>query len=132
MPKLDTFFLFWTILAVAFFLFILLMPKRINQFIPGRRRSRKEQEADDRRIKAFYAKEKTDVWGKTKPSPFEILGISQGASRAAIEKAFKRRIKQYHPDKVLHLGEDYVKIAKERTIQITNARAELLKKLHKS
>ncbi|OGQ35684.1 MAG: hypothetical protein A3F16_00645 [Deltaproteobacteria bacterium RIFCSPHIGHO2_12_FULL_43_9] len=132
MPKPDTFFLLWTVIAVVFFLFILLMPKRISQFIPGRRRSKKDQEADDRRIRAFYAQEKVDIWNKRGLTPFEILGVGRGAGRAEIEKAFKRRIKQYHPDKVLHLGVDYVNIAKERTILITNARAELLKKLDRS
>lgn len=129
MPKTETFFLFWTILVAFFFILIIFMPKKLSQFIPGRRRSKREQEADDRRLRSFYESEKADIWDKMGLTPYKILGINRGASRTEIEKAFKRRIKQYHPDKVLHLGEDFVNIAKDRTIQITNARTELLKKL---
>jgi hypothetical protein len=32
------------------------------------------------------------------PSPYEILGLRPGASREAIEAAYRQRIKQHHPD----------------------------------
>lgn len=132
MPNQDIFFYIWTILALIFFAFIIFAPKKSSYFIPGRRRSKRAQAADDRRLRAFYAQEKSTIWSKRELTPYEILGVSPNASKREIEKAFKQRIKQYHPDKVIHLGQEFVTIAKERTIQITEAREAMFKKLNSS
>ena len=131
MKVIDFFFLFWTLIATGFLILSLLNRRLRSHFIPGRRRTRKQQEADDRRIKAFYQQESAEIWNKPAPDAYSILGVSLGASQKEIGKAFKRRIKEYHPDRVAHLGEMYVRIAKDRTIMITNARDELLKKFNR-
>ena len=58
---------------------------------------------------------------KTKDRYYEILEIKPGASRAEIKKAFKRKITEYHPDKVHSLGKKLRDIAEEETKKITEA-----------
>lgn len=60
-----------------------------------------------------------------KPDPYEVLGIHRGASKDEIEKAYKKALTRYHPDKVEHLGEDLQQLAKEKTRHITEAFEEL-------
>jgi DnaJ-domain-containing protein 1 len=40
-------------------------------------------------------------------TPYEILGLSPGASADEVRKAFHRLAVRYHPDKVHHLGEEF-------------------------
>jgi len=124
----NLFFSFWTVIAVVLALLFLVRPRKKSQFLPGRRRTRREQEADDRRIRRFYEGEEQKIFKEKASTPYSILGVPAGASKQEIERAFRRRVRQYHPDLVAHLGDEYVKIAKQRTIKITRAREELLRK----
>ena len=58
---------------------------------------------------------------KIHKSPYEILGIKKNATKKGIQKAYKDKVKQYHPDKVSHLGEELQKIAKEKFLEIQDA-----------
>ncbi len=68
---------------------------------------------------------------RTKPSktPYEILGISQGASKKQIQAAYKEAIKKYHPDKLSHLGEEFSNLANEKFLEIQDAYDTLIKSL---
>src|SRR3989338_7031886 len=35
-------------------------------------------------------------------NPYELLGVNKGATKPEIIKAYKRKLKQYHPDIVAH------------------------------
>ena len=59
--------------------------------------------------------------------PYEILGIAPNASQKEIKEAYKKALAEYHPDKVMHLGKDLQKLAKERSNEIIAA-YEVLKK----
>ena len=61
-------------------------------------------------------------------TPYEILGVSPDASWETIQKAHKEKIKQYHPDKLSHLGEDFSNLANEKFLEIQNAYNTLKKK----
>ena len=52
---------------------------------------------------------------------YDILGIPKGSSKDEIKKAYRTLTKKYHPDKVAHLGPEYVKIASEKFIKIKDA-----------
>ncbi len=54
-------------------------------------------------------------------NPYEVLGVSPRASAAEIEAAYKKLVKEYHPDKVAHLGEELRDLAHHKMIEIQEA-----------
>jgi len=64
--------------------------------------------------------------GMGRESALEILGLSPYASLEEIKAAYKRKIKEYHPDKVAAMG-DEIKILAEKRTQEINAAFVLLK-----
>ena len=57
--------------------------------------------------------------------PHAVLGISRGASREAISRAYREKMKHYHPDRVNGLGEELQQLAHEKTLEIQRAYSEL-------
>jgi DnaJ like chaperone protein len=53
--------------------------------------------------------------------PYAILEISRGASQEEIQSAYRARMREYHPDKVAHLGEELQKLAHRRSVEIQQA-----------
>lgn len=53
--------------------------------------------------------------------PYAILEISRGASQEEIQTAYRARMREYHPDKVAHLGEELQKLAHRRSVEIQQA-----------
>ncbi|MBU4129437.1 MAG: DnaJ domain-containing protein [Proteobacteria bacterium] len=54
-------------------------------------------------------------------SAHEILGVSPNATWTQIQTAYKEKIKQYHPDKVSHLGAEFSDLANEKFLEIQRA-----------
>jgi preprotein translocase subunit Sec63 len=65
----------------------------------------------------------------TQQSPWQVLGIKQGALKTEIEAAYKKKIKENHPDKVATLDPYFHKIANERLKSINLAYQELISQL---
>lgn len=61
---------------------------------------------------------------------YKILEIDETASDSEIKKAYKKLAVKHHPDKVIHLGEEFQKIAKEK-FQIIVAAYDILQKHRK-
>ncbi len=59
--------------------------------------------------------------------PYEILDITPSASREAIRDAYRARMKEYHPDKVAHLGEELQELAHRKALEIQRAYQQLCK-----
>jgi DnaJ like chaperone protein len=57
--------------------------------------------------------------------PYEVLQIPRGASKEEIKTAYKRLAGKYHPDKVLHLGEEFQALAERRFKEIQAAYQKL-------
>ncbi|PCI18892.1 MAG: co-chaperone DjlA [Piscirickettsiaceae bacterium] len=59
----------------------------------------------------------------TPEEAYAILGVDQLATNAEVKKAYRRLISQHHPDKLVSKGlpDEMMKIAKEKTQQITEA-----------
>jgi hypothetical protein len=52
---------------------------------------------------------------------YELLGVDPSADADAIKKAFRREIARYHPDKVVHLGNEFQEMAATRAAELTGA-----------
>ncbi len=61
-------------------------------------------------------------------APHEIIGVPSDASWTQIQAAYKEKIKQYHPDKLSHLGEEFSTLASEKFLEIQTAYEELKQK----
>lgn len=54
-------------------------------------------------------------------SAYRILEITKSASNAEVKKAYRKMAVKHHPDKVVHLGEEFRKAAKEKFQKIQGA-----------
>ena len=61
-------------------------------------------------------------------SYYGVLGLQAGAGFDEIKKAYRKLSKEYHPDKVSHLGEEFRKVAEEKMKEINVAYNHLKKK----
>jgi DnaJ like chaperone protein len=59
--------------------------------------------------------------------PYEVLGVRPGASQEELKNAYRELVNKYHPDKVLHLGDEFQKLAEMRFKEIQQAYQELKK-----
>ena len=69
---------------------------------------------DQRRIAAQYQIQDESRY-------YEILGVGKEADMKEIKRVYRRLVQQNHPDKVNHLGEEYVKIAHQQLTKINEA-----------
>ena len=60
-----------------------------------------------------------------------VIMAQNGAKFAAIKKSYRKLIVQYHPDKVGHLGEEYRRIATEKTKELNAAYRHLAERFGK-
>lgn len=56
---------------------------------------------------------------------FSILGVTSGASSEELKGAYKRKMNEYHPDKVAHLGDKLKIVADVEAKRITTAYSRL-------
>lgn len=61
-------------------------------------------------------------------SYYGVLGLQPGAGFDEIRKAYRQLSKEYHPDKVGHLGEEFRRVAEEKMKEINVAYNHLQKK----
>lgn len=85
---------------------------------PGRGRS---AAGGARGAQAGRAAASGDVW-----DPWRILGISPGATRTEITRAYREQLKRYHPDRVADLGEELQALAHRKALDLRRAYEELL------
>ncbi|RED48849.1 TerB family tellurite resistance protein [Seonamhaeicola aphaedonensis] len=60
---------------------------------------------------------------------YKVLEIEKGASVDEIKRAYRKMAKKYHPDRVIHLGEEHQKGAEEKFRQVQEAYEHLQKEL---
>jgi DnaJ-class molecular chaperone len=61
------------------------------------------------------------------PAWYEVLGVDENADRTDIERAYRAKISQYHPDKVAQMGEEIRQLAETRCKEINAAYDAALK-----
>ena len=79
-------------------------------------------------VAAGFAREEVDrspTEGSKAFDAYEVLGVTRLASGDAIKAAYRARMKEYHPDKVAHLGEELQKLALEKSHEIQHAYRQL-------
>ncbi|MDY7034727.1 MAG: DnaJ domain-containing protein [Thermodesulfobacteriota bacterium] len=57
--------------------------------------------------------------------PYKVLGVKRDASTEEIKTAYRRLVNQYHPDKVMHLGEEFRILAERKFKEIQEAYQDL-------
>jgi DnaJ-domain-containing protein 1 len=53
--------------------------------------------------------------------PYAVLDVARDASAEEITRAYRERMKEYHPDRVAGLGAELQKVAHEKTLEIQRA-----------
>lgn len=61
---------------------------------------------------------------------YKILGLARGASLGEVKKAYRDLARSNHPDRVAHLGTEYVKVAEEKFKTINEAYQKVTKELN--
>jgi hypothetical protein len=84
----------------------------------ARERERQEQEG---RTGHDKNSERESAAGENGFDPYQVLRITRGASKEEIKAAYFNLIKQYHPDKVSHLGQEFQELADEKAQLINRA-----------
>ena len=85
-------------------------------------KDRKEREQEQRRASAQHTESAPERRGaERKSDPYALFKLSPGASQDEIDARYKELAKDYHPDRVAHLGEDLRKVAHEKMIEIQTA-----------
>ena len=69
--------------------------------------------------------------GTGESNPYTVLGVSEQASQNDIEQAYRRRMSEYHPDKVASSAPELKALAEQRASEI-NAAYEEIQKRHKN
>ncbi len=59
-------------------------------------------------------------------NPYDILGVDKNATKQEIHAAYRRLVKQYHPDRFAHLGKEFQELASKKFIEIKDAYNHLL------
>lgn len=66
---------------------------------------------------------------KTDDKYYQILGLKRGASESEVKKAYRDLAFSHHPDRVAHLGAEYVGVAEEKFKRINEAYQKVMKEL---
>ena len=107
------------------------------RFFPGFKKLRPSSESrsqDHRRSTWSDATDRdsgSSACGDEPRDPYLILGLQPGASQDEIRKAYRTLAHKYHPDRVDHLGEEFIRLAEERFKEIKQA-YETLKKTERN
>lgn len=59
---------------------------------------------------------------------FEVLAVAPDATREQIVEAYRRLIREYHPDRVATMGQEFRDLAERRASEINVAYAEALER----
>ena len=83
---------------------------------------KKQREYDDQDCRSsHHTHDNNEYWSDIKTNWYTILGVSISANAKKIKHAYRKRISEYHPDKVAQLGEKLKELAVEESKKINAA-----------
>jgi DnaJ domain len=85
----------------------------------------RERQERERRTRSDKNSEREHTAGENGFDPYQVLRITTSASKEEIKAAYFNLIKQYHPDKVSHLGQEFQKLA-DKKAQLINRAYQIL------
>ena len=59
-------------------------------------------------------------------NPYAVLGVPPGSTHEQVQKAYRELAARYHPDKVSHLGEEFIQLAYSKFTEIQNAYDQIM------
>ncbi|GLQ93877.1 J domain-containing protein [Dyella acidisoli] len=92
-----------------------------NYLSPKVSEQQRPRPESDRRNEEPRRQEWQRNWEPPKPNWFDVLGVPEHAEWADIERAYRLKISQYHPDKVAQMGEDIRRIAETKSKEVNAA-----------
>jgi DnaJ domain len=126
--------------------------QRQQQETQEQNEKRRAHERTQKRRRKQYARDDNDgdPWGRRRegdqddgaqghtrqtndeqPRPWwQVLGIPEGSTLDEVKVAYYTKVKQYHPDKVMGLGEEFQKLADDKTKEINEAFESAKRALH--
>lgn len=109
------------VIVIAFFIGYFF----VSLLLANDKKKNKDQESNNtynnqHKEKEDYKSQNSDLW-------YNILEVKKDASLQEIKKAYRKKILQYHPDKVSCLGKEFQILAEEKTKKINAAYNEALK-----
>ena len=93
-------------------------------------RKRTKAAAPQRKPEPESEPEPVSVMEPDKLSPHELLGVSDSATVAEIKAAYRRRVKECHPDRFAGMDEQTRRLAEEWTKAVNTAYHTLLAQAH--
>ena len=110
--------MYWYILLVFPIVFLAILFKDLihvikTSVVRSSNTYNKEKEKDNSRVKSFNTHEE-QKYG-------QILDLKGKVSISDIHNAYKKKIREYHPDKVERMGGEIKKLAQKRTKEIIEA-----------
>ncbi len=68
-----------------------------------------------------YGRKSSSTAQASTENPYKILEVSENATNLEIKEAYRRKLKEYHPDKVNHMGAELGLLAEKKTAEIIDA-----------
>lgn len=62
-----------------------------------------------------------DWFKSSRDTPYRVLGVTEDASDAEVEQAYRRLISQYHPDKLVGVADELRRQADNKASEINGA-----------
>jgi DnaJ like chaperone protein len=59
-------------------------------------------------------------------NPYAVLGVPPGSTHDQVQRAYRELAARYHPDKVSHLGEEFIELATSKFTEIQNAYDQIM------